>query len=101
MQDCTAPPLAEGIAHGGRVELDPNTVTPEGLKLLQSAFLSHELKIGEDRVRVRSGSCRSEHMSAAAGCHAVRGPQQGLRMSPRTPRPRADGARERRRRHAR
>jgi hypothetical protein len=45
-------PLAEGVLNNGFIELNPDTITPEGLKLLAEAFMRRELRMGEDRVRV-------------------------------------------------
>jgi hypothetical protein len=50
MDDLQSSPLAEGVSNGGYIDLDPATITPEGMQLLQAAFISPELKMAEDKV---------------------------------------------------
>jgi hypothetical protein len=50
MDDLPASSLAEGVSNGGFVDLDPATITAEGMQLLQAAFMSRELAMGEDKV---------------------------------------------------
>jgi hypothetical protein len=49
--DFSKSPLVEGIQNNGLIVLNPDTITPEGLKLLSEAFMGRELRMGEDRVR--------------------------------------------------
>ena len=51
IEDISASPVAEGISNGGYVDLDPATITPEGMHLLQACFVNRELKMAEDKVR--------------------------------------------------
>lgn len=50
IEDISASPVAEGISNGGYVDLDPATITPEGMHLLQACFVNRELKMAEDKV---------------------------------------------------
>jgi hypothetical protein len=50
-EDFDNSPLVPGIRDNGIIKLDPDTITPEGLKLLEDAFRRQELCMGEDRVR--------------------------------------------------
>lgn len=56
IEDISASPVAEGISNGGYVDLDPATITPEGMHLLQACFVNRELKMAEDKVHVPPGS---------------------------------------------
>jgi hypothetical protein len=49
-EDFDNSPLVPGIQDNGVIKLDPDTITPEGLKLLEDAFRRQELRMGEDRV---------------------------------------------------
>lgn len=51
MDDLQSSPLSEGVSNGGYIDLDPATITPEGMQLLQAAFNSRELRMAEDKVR--------------------------------------------------
>ena len=42
--------IRAGIVNGGKVVIDPNTVTVEGLRLLCDAFNGQELRVTEDKV---------------------------------------------------
>lgn len=50
IEDISASPVSEGISNGGYVDLDPATITPEGMHLLQACFVTRELKMAEDKV---------------------------------------------------
>lgn len=50
IEDISASPVSEGISNGGYVDLDPATITPEGMHLLQACFVNRELKMAEDKV---------------------------------------------------
>lgn len=52
MDDLQSSPLSEGVSNGGYIDLDPATITPEGMQLLQAAFNSRELRMAEDKVRL-------------------------------------------------
>ena len=54
MDDLQSSPLSEGVSNGGYIDLDPATITPEGMQLLQAAFNSRELRMAEDKVRFNS-----------------------------------------------
>ena len=54
MDDLQSSPLSEGVSNGGYIDLDPATITPEGMQLLQAAFNSRELRMAEDKVCSRS-----------------------------------------------
>lgn len=56
MDDLQSSPLSEGVSNGGYIDLDPATITPEGMQLLQAAFNSRELRMAEDKVRLASTS---------------------------------------------
>lgn len=56
IEDISASPVAEGISNGGYVDLDPATITPEGMHLLQACFVNRELKMAEDKVRSKTTS---------------------------------------------
>jgi hypothetical protein len=48
-EDFDNSPIVPGIIANGVIKLDPDTITPEGLELLEVAFRCQELLMGEDQ----------------------------------------------------
>ena len=69
--DFDGSPIVAGIHENGYIQLDPDTITPEGLKLLAEAFARRELRMGEDRVRSRAtarSDCGRAHLDMFRCC---------------------------------
>jgi hypothetical protein len=56
-EDFDNSPIVPGIIANGVIKLDPDTITPEGLELLEVAFRCQELLMGEDQAVHLSHIC--------------------------------------------
>lgn len=64
-------PLVDGVCNNGFIMLNPDTITPEGLKLLAEAFSRQELRMGEDRVCFLYLACKLPQRLLSAYPHCA------------------------------